>query len=514
MLALSTPAAGTAERTRGDVASAAESRGRAVAEPPLPGRRARAASIAVLAVALAAVPAALALHYDYLPIDDCLRHAAYAVSGRDWSDILVQRSSLTLDKADGWHRLLRLVHVALGADARELVLFSYAGLFLLALATPLFYARWPEAWGAALLLAALTLPDRFPDRMLRGRPYLVPVAVLLVLLRTWAPPGRPSARRLAATTAALAAAAWMHGSWFLWGLVVLAFLLAGRWRQGVWLTACVLAACLLAAALTGRPLAYLSEQLWYPLIAFGNGASARELVGEFRPYHGGAPFLLALLAVTLLVRRRTGQWWRPEVSRLPAVLGALGWLGGLAVYRFFGEWGMPALLTLMAAQLEALLDTAPAPLAGRRVALAAVIGLGLFAAAAANLGGRWSKRLPCQADPAAQADGFFPGRGGLIYSPDMDVFLCTFFRYPSGPWRYLYGYESGMMNDADLQVLRSIQRSNYDWRAFRPWVARLRPEDRLFLLRSEEPDLPELEWRRSAGLWLGRPRGAAVEAPP
>ena len=43
------------------------------------------------------------ISYGYLPIDDASRHAAYAVSGKPWQEILVVGPSFGMDHLWGWH---------------------------------------------------------------------------------------------------------------------------------------------------------------------------------------------------------------------------------------------------------------------------------------------------------------------------------------------------------------------------------------------------------------------------
>ena len=43
--------------------------------------------------------------YGYLPPDDAMRHAAKAVSGKPWAEILVLRDGYTRDSHIGWHAI-------------------------------------------------------------------------------------------------------------------------------------------------------------------------------------------------------------------------------------------------------------------------------------------------------------------------------------------------------------------------------------------------------------------------
>ncbi|HAL92504.1 MAG TPA: hypothetical protein DCM68_05700, partial [Verrucomicrobia bacterium] len=56
-----------------------------------------------------------------------------------------------------------------------------------------------------------------------------------------------------------------------------------------------------------------------------------------------------------------------------------------------------------------------------------------------------------------------------------------------------------------------------DIQAFKPWAAKLRPQDRIIIRRprNQKPEpLPNLEWREKEGLWIGRPMAADNAATP
>src|SRR5438132_10763648 len=68
--------------------------------------------------------------YGYLPPDDALRHAAKAVSGKDWRDILVLGTSYHFDPNWGWHWFLRQFHLWMHWDAEALVVFAVVMLYV------------------------------------------------------------------------------------------------------------------------------------------------------------------------------------------------------------------------------------------------------------------------------------------------------------------------------------------------------------------------------------------------
>jgi hypothetical protein len=90
----------------------------------------------------------------------------------------------------------------------------------------------------------------------------------------------------------------------------------------------------------------------------------------------------------------------------------------------------------------------------------------------------------------------------------MRVFYELFYRQPKAPWRYQVGYEPGLMPPEDLKVYRQILTARTT-QAFAPWVAEMRPEDRLIIRSVGErpPGIEGLEWHRIGGdFWSGRKR--------
>src|SRR5712672_2620369 len=84
----------------------------------------------IVILVILAIPLKI-IGYGYLPGDDTLRHAAKAVSGKSWSEILVLNDVYKIDHEFGWNLLLEKVHRWTHWDAEKLVLFSVIGLFIL-----------------------------------------------------------------------------------------------------------------------------------------------------------------------------------------------------------------------------------------------------------------------------------------------------------------------------------------------------------------------------------------------
>jgi hypothetical protein len=121
--------------------------------------------------------------------------------------------------------------------------------------------------------------------------------------------------------------------------------------------------------------------------------------------------------------------------------------------------------------------------------------------------GRWSVRLDHAYAPLLRPEHaeWLPAPGGILYSPDVVLFHQVFYRRPEAPWRYMVGFEPGLMPPGDLAVYRDFRRRS-TLEALLPWVSRMGPADRLVLLGpSRAPEGAPLEWTHLGDqLWVGR----------
>ncbi len=126
-----------------------------------------------------------------------------------------------------------------------------------------------------------------------------------------------------------------------------------------------------------------------------------------------------------------------------------------------------------------------------------------------DVGNRWTGNLTIEylsAEDPRQSP-WLPEPGGIIYSDEMGVFYQTFLKNPHAPWRYILGFEPAWMPPEDLNIYRKIQWNFGAAEAFKPWVDKMRPQDRLIIRRAAEnkPQIPGLEWYYAAtGTWIGR----------
>ncbi len=342
--------------------------------------------------ALVFIPAKI-LGRGYLPPDDALRHAAKAVSGKPWPDILVMRSDFTMDAHPGWHAILGSIYRWQKCSTETLVVVAVAGLMLLVSAAVLFWLRRPEAWLAALLAAALAQPE-FVKRLALGRPFLFTMAVFLTLLFVWSRSrtARPRLGELAVSIGLIAAAAWIHGTFYQLVLPAAALVLSGRWRQGFWFGGCWAVGSFLGAALTGHPWQFLDQSVRWLLAVFGSHAFTRQLVVEFYPADGDCFVVLAVLAM-ISWRARSPDWKARELVEPIFMMALAGWILGLANGRFWVDWGLPATALWLALEFQKQFEPYLGFASVERFLVTSGLGLALYLAATADQDSRWTRNL-------------------------------------------------------------------------------------------------------------------------
>lgn len=457
----------------------------------------------------------------FLPLDDALRHAAKAISGKSWQEILVMRNDFPIDPSPGWQAILAGVHHCLpNGDAESLVIFSVVSLMLLVTLCAVPWLRRAEAWLGALLAAAVFTPA-CTTRFMRGRPYILTDAMVMTILLLWSRTEKDVPRRAALifTPLLVATSAWIHGSWYMLVLPGAAILFAGFWRSAIAYGFCWLGGSVLGCALTGHPFGFLFQSVRHMFGVFGGLTVNRQLESEFYPSDGETAAVLFVGA--LLLWRAYGSDWNIRRLCNPIfMMMVLGWLLGLKMRRFWWDYGIPSFMLWTAFELQAHLERQVAFDSAKRLLITLALAAGAFLGFTSDRDGRWTENLTTQylrADDPALA-GWLPDPGGIIYNSDMDVFFQTFYANPTADWRYILGFESGLMRPEDLKVLRNAQWNFGDTRAFEPWVAQMRPQDRMIIHAAggAPPRIPELEWNYAATeMWIGRlPRSTSPPGAP
>ena len=463
------------------------------------------------------------ISYGYLPGDDALRHAAKAVSGKPWQDILVLGPSFHFDPNWGWHWFLRRFHLWENWDAGALVVFSVVMLFLIGNGAAVACLKRPEAWLAAFIIVSQMQVSDLTQRFLLGRPFVLTVAATMVILLVWQRHGSapPKWRTIVWMTSLIAVAVFLHGVWYLWALPIAAFFLAQQFRWCFLLAASWILGTLLGSALTGHPVESILQAVQVALRAIRMHQTQLTLVSELRP-SGGDIFSLLLLG-GLIVLRQQAKLDAPPLIRHPAFwLAALGWVLGCETNRFWEDWGLPALAVLFAGDLQLFFESRFAVDSFQRLALVCGLALTMYASTTNDFNSRWTNHLAwryIEPDPKNPGfDAWLPEKGGILYSADMTIFYQTFFKNPNADWRYILGFESTFMPDEDFEVYHNILWNFGDAKAYKPWVDKMRPEDRLVIRggSANVPPIPQLEWNHDIGdIWIGRlPRPVQPGATP
>ena len=447
--------------------------------------------------------------YGYIPGDDALRHAAKAVSGKPWSQIMVLNEVYQMDHEFGWNLLLEKIHSAFNAEAEPLVIFSVVSLFMLAGLAALPWLRYPEAWLMTLALGMVMA--LVPFRFMLGRPYIITIAALLSLLLLWRRFGAapPKAWMVALMTGLITVSVYFHGPWYLWALPGAAFFLAGQFRWCFTLAGCSAGGVFIGSLLTGHPLAYPVQAVKLALLCVGAHDTTRTLASELQP-EGGDINALLILGGLVLLRRMTGLKSPPFLRDPVFWLACLSWTLAFKVGRFWGDWGWPALLVLVVCDLQLLLASRLALDSFRRLALAGGTALITFLAVTSDAGSRWTANLTQQFLSEAEHPelaGWLPDQGGTFYSADMTLFYQTFYKNPHGDWHYMLGFEPTWMPKEDFKVYHSVLWNFGDAKAYTPWVEKMRSADRLAIRggRGSPPGIPQLDWNYAvSGIWIGR----------
>jgi hypothetical protein len=451
----------------------------------------------------------------YIPPGDARRHAAKPFADKPYSQIVVMRPQYVVDHSPGWEWFLGVLHRTLGWDKDALISFSVASMVLCVLCFPLIWVRQPEAWLAAVLAQMIAIPDLM-TRWVQGRPYLLTEGILMGLLFSWSKEKNrtPPWWKLALTCFGFALSVWVHGSWYLWVLLLAAFFMAQRWRAALWLTGCWVAGTVVGALLTGRPLAFLYGAIFMAQCVYEEHAPKWLLVGEFQP-SAGEFGSIALLAIIYLWRQRERKISPPLFSQPVIWMIVLNWILGMTADRFWADWGVAAAIVWMAGEFDEAMPALWEAASLQRLVACGCILLPLYLCSTNDYGRRYSAVTtePFLDGSDPRFKDWMPGPGGVFYADNMQFFYNTFYENPRGDWRYIAGFEPALMPPDDLKVYRDIHRTEGSPESYEPWIKKMRPQDRLAV--SHAPTgLPALEWKLAGqGLWVGRlPAGKPASA--
>lgn len=470
--------------------------------------------LTIVALIFVVVPLKI-VQYGFMPVlDDPMADAAKAISGRPWTDMLVLKSYFALDPHVGWHTVLRIAHLALHLGPRALVIVAVVAMFATFAWSALPWFKRPEAWLAAFVLVAAVVTG-LPERLTLGRPFLVSAAMLVSVLSLWylERDSAPTRKTTALLSAFIGFAVLVHGSWYLWLLPIGAFVLAKQYRWARSLTIAWVVGSLVGAVLTGHPVGYLVESFRMGLDAFSRHSFERTLVSEFQPMHDSTPGLLLIGA--LLVFRKLGNFTtRPLRSNPAFLLACIGLALGYSSMRFWSDWGLIALMVVIAEDVQTFLIARVPEGSQNRLLLTLGLSAAMYLMFTNDVDSRWTSSRDTlylsQANP--ELAGWLPDQGGVFYAAEMSLFYQTIFMNPNGNWKYMVGFEPAMMPNEDFAVYQNIVYNHGNPLAYMPWVRRMRTQDRVAIKWFDQPRLAGLEWKSVNGIWLGRlPQGAPAQ---
>ena len=446
--------------------------------------------------------------YGYMPPDDALRHVAFAVDGRTWSEVLLLNPEINteMDSHPGWHGLLKWLHHSAGLSAEDLVVFSFC-ITLIGFALAGFaFSGSPVAWLLTCLLAMLVEGGLF-FRLLLGRPFAVSIMALIALLFIWMreKPLKP-AYEIFLTLALLTVSIAVHPSvWYMWAAPWAVLVFCRQWRSVAILSATVPVAVLLASAWVGS----FYNVATYPLIHLWHALGDDPLLGinlvsEFQP-SGGPVFVIIAVAGLLTIKHFKGHRIRDEFHQVDFVLMLLMWVLGLKILRFWADWGVPAFMVWSCRQFIRLgFDQLPKP--RETLIMTAGVAAALYLNITADIGGRYTQALksPLLTKPVEEYRHLLPEDGGILYCTDMQVFYRLYYRLPNAGFRFTTGFEPGMLPPEDLKTLRAIQFNDGLLDAYKPWLEKMTEKDRVLLYYRGRPEWPGMKFDQFYTAWVGR----------
>jgi hypothetical protein len=445
--------------------------------------------------------------YGNIPPDDAMRHAAFAVDNRTWGEVLVLRESIldSVDSHPGWHSLLRFLHQTLGFDTEGLVIASFVSAFFLFTTIGLYASGRPLVWMITLLTLYL-VDGGVIIRVLLGRPFAISMAIALAILFIWQRENRlPKIIEYATTSFLLGFAIYLHPSWYLWLIFPPAFALCGRWEDAFRFGTCLLIAMLIATGLAQSYYNIVFYPLHHWLISMTQDPLRRvHLVGEFQP---GTGVLLVVITVviTIVTLSLRGRDWRQLVSRPDFCIMVIGWVAGLYVTRFWSDWGSVGFIVWLCGMLSSL-EFRSAPSEKLKVAVSVLICISLLLLIGSDTGGRYSHPLKdvLVTKPVEELRKALPDKGGILYGTDMRFFYQTYYRMPDAGFRYVIGFEPGMMTRENWDTLRKIQFNDGSKASYALWLKKMTYADRIEIPASYKPAIDGFEFESYAGRWIGK----------
>ncbi|WP_309384978.1 hypothetical protein [Cerasicoccus frondis] len=440
----------------------------------------------------------------FSPSADALRHVGKVFSGKDWSEIFLVRDGVYEgnDSHPGWHWLLGVLQQLTHCSPDTLLVFSMIIAYTCYAGGPLLLMRRPEAYFLAVFVAYLLDQSGF-DRVFMARPFVITQAALAVYLIVW---DKLAFRRSnwnwwAGVITLSALQTWIHPNWYLMafpcGVIVLSGFLSDRLQNALAFCVAIGVGIVCGAVLTGHPAQILIYYLKHVFWAMSEVPLQTQKVPELRSYIAPPVVLLFTLGMITL-RFLTPKWPGVRLSHPALILAGAGAVLGLYVGRFWMDWGLVGLTVWLALEIQAFLEAEMDAKHPARLVLAACIVFisAPFIVTMHHAGEAQSvKENIWVQQHAEQNPDWLPGPGGVVYTPDMNVFFVYFYQFPQADWRYILGYEAALMPEEDLEVYLDVKADKV-LNHLQPWVDKMRPEDRLIIQtdRRLKGVFPGLDW--------------------
>ena len=285
--------------------------------------------------------------------------------------------------------------------------------------------------------------------MLLGRPFVLTQFVLMTVLCAWQFRGKLPARwpTFLGLGLLIALCTLVHGIWYLWALPLMALFLAGEIRWCIGLGIAWLGGTVFGALFTGHPIDSLTYAFaigMRTVNSYANNSAA--MVPELQPFSGD--FLgLSIFGAVFLVHHLGNPHRKPWKNNAVFWMVCICWVLGFKAYRFWCDWGWPALMILAVSELQPVLEASLPVASLKRLALAVGLAIMTFLATTNNASSGWSDNLAkgylTQDNPDLK--GWLPGDGGIVYTADIHIFFDTFFKNPTANWKYILGFEPALM---------------------------------------------------------------------
>lgn len=461
--------------------------------------------LVISAILLLIIPLKI-LSLGFAPQDDIRANCGVIASERSWGDFLVLNEETRISIHVGWLNLWKCFYGLTGRDKEFLLLGMVAIMFWVITLLPLFTLNRPEALLGGLFACFVADPDW--TRALLGRPHNFDMAFMLFFGLWW---NRLRARSTPVAVMGILAllaglASFSHAVFYLFVIPVAVTGIAGEWRVFRRLAVSILCGVTVGLLATGHAWDYTAQSIIHVYRTINTQLLERQLAMEL--WSNTMNMDIALVVILFLLWRQARHAWKLQVVKSPLfLLCVLYWILGFKVTRFWNDWGSPAVIAWLTLELQSFLRRAQDSSSPGRIGLTLTLGLALFLFTTANVQDRWSNAATFETIDTAKPEqaNLLPEPGGILYHPDMGLYNTLVYTYPHGRWKYILGEESSHMPEDDRAIFLNILYEKMAPGAFKPWVEKLRPQDRIAIYSRSRPPFNQLLWANPIHtLWIGR----------